>query len=97
MSKLAKESNGGEYIQAFPLPLSGATSSLAISTVTNSTTLEPGMYRLVTDTSCNISASATSTTSDLLLVAGVVEYFFIQDTISGIIGSGTATVTISLC
>jgi len=97
MSNLAREDDGGAYIQAFDLPISGKTSILPVSTSSSYTPLPNGMYRFLSDVTVYMSSSTTSTISDLPLLPNIPEYFQIDDGLSVIVSSGTGTLTISLC
>lgn len=96
MSILAKEDNGGSFIQAFHVPASGETTVISVTTSSSTTPLPSGMYRFLTTSNCMIAEGPLATTSDLQLVAGIPEYFHIRAELSTI-STGSATLYVSLC
>lgn len=98
-SLLAKDRQN-EVIQAFALPETGSTTTLAVTTASGATAaFTAGMYRFVTDADCTLARGATATASDMTLVAGVPEYFYLVEgnTVAAITSTGTASLSITLC
>lgn len=87
-------------VQTFKLPASGSTDTLSITTSSAATSaLSAGVYMLVSDVDCFIANGATATTSDMPLKANVPMFWALDanDKIAGIVATGTATLTFTLC
>lgn len=99
MSDMPKDKYG-RSIQTFKLPASGSTDTLSITTSSAATSaLTAGVYMLVSDVDCFIANGATATTSDMPIKANVPMFWALDanDKIAGIVSTGTATLTFTLC
>jgi len=100
MSRLARDEVDG-FVQAFELPATGKTVALAVTTSSGATAafVNRGVYRFLSDNDCFVALGASSVVTDMKLVGGVPEYFYlkIDDTVAGITASGTAALAITLC
>jgi len=81
MSTIPKDDNR-EAVQAFGLPQVGQTQIILAGTL--SPPLSVGHYRFHSTVDVNLAVGAVPTVADLLLQAGVDEYFYIQR--GGIVG-----------
>ena len=95
-----KKDRYNNAIQAFALPATGSTTTLAVTTSSGATAaLSAGMYRFVSDNDCRIVQGATALVTDMILVGGVPEYFHITQggKVAAITVAGTASLTVTLC
>jgi len=97
MAKRLSVDDNKNPIQAFKLPTTGQTTSLAVSTTAATTaTLPAGMYLFSCPIDCQIALGATVTTGDLDLIGGVQKTYELPATAVSAIAGSSSTLKITL-
>jgi len=99
MSTLVSDENYAA-VQAFRLPLAGATTNLTtISALSVSTApLSAGIYRILSGADIRVAQGAAAAATDMLLKANVAEYFYVNANTAVSVfdpGVGAAMVTLT--